>query len=240
MDHLMPGMDGFQAIQAIKGNPDTATIPVVMYTSQEGELYVSQARALGAVGVLPKTVKQVGRFAGAVSVAAAAGATRRSRSRAGRIEIGGQCVQIESSGLRSVRRNRDGASAQRDCTAPQGTCRRNAPASSSRVWKRLHAASPTRQGPQRPPQPAPAPQPQPVAVEPEPPSIRPCAGRWQPRSPRWRCCPRSCWQFCTCARSKLPRQLMQSNARSGRGRGGTAVAARGPATGRARTATATR
>lgn len=59
MDHLMPGMDGFQAIQAIKGNPDTAMIPVIMYTSQEGELYVSQARALGAVGVLPKTVKQV-------------------------------------------------------------------------------------------------------------------------------------------------------------------------------------
>jgi CheY-like chemotaxis protein len=58
MDHLMPGMDGFQAIQAIKGNPDTAMVPVVMYTSQEGELYVSQARALGAVGVLPKTVKQ--------------------------------------------------------------------------------------------------------------------------------------------------------------------------------------
>jgi CheY-like chemotaxis protein len=58
MDHLMPGMDGFQAVQAIKGNPDTAMIPVVMYTSQEGELYLSQARALGAVGVLPKTVKQ--------------------------------------------------------------------------------------------------------------------------------------------------------------------------------------
>lgn len=58
MDHLMPGMDGFQAIQAIKSNPETATIPVMMYTSQEGELYVSQARALGAVGVLPKTVKQ--------------------------------------------------------------------------------------------------------------------------------------------------------------------------------------
>lgn len=58
MDHLMPGMDGFQAVQAIKGNPQTATIPVVMYTSQEGELYLSQARALGAVGVLAKTVKQ--------------------------------------------------------------------------------------------------------------------------------------------------------------------------------------
>jgi CheY-like chemotaxis protein len=59
MDHLMPGMDGFQAIQAIKSNPETAMIPVMMYTSQEGELYVGQARALGAVGVLPKTVKQV-------------------------------------------------------------------------------------------------------------------------------------------------------------------------------------
>ena len=59
LDHLMPGMDGFQAIHAIKSNPDTAMIPVMMYTSQEGELYVSQARALGAVGVLPKTVKQL-------------------------------------------------------------------------------------------------------------------------------------------------------------------------------------
>ncbi len=59
LDHLMPGMDGFQAIHAIKSNPETAMIPVMMYTSQEGELYVSQARALGAVGVLPKTVKQL-------------------------------------------------------------------------------------------------------------------------------------------------------------------------------------
>jgi CheY-like chemotaxis protein len=54
MDHLMPGMDGFQAVQAIKNNPLTATIPIMMYTSQEGELYLSQARALGAIGVLPK------------------------------------------------------------------------------------------------------------------------------------------------------------------------------------------
>ena len=59
MDHLMPGMDGFQAVQVIKGDPQTATIPLMMYTSQEGELYVSQARALGAIGVLPKTVRPV-------------------------------------------------------------------------------------------------------------------------------------------------------------------------------------
>ena len=59
MDHMMPGMDGFQAVRAIKANPATATIPIMMYTSQEGELYVGQARALGAVGVLPKQIKPV-------------------------------------------------------------------------------------------------------------------------------------------------------------------------------------
>src|SRR5688500_5968283 len=57
MDHLMPGMDGFQAVQAIKNNPRTAMIPIMMYTSQEGELYLGQARALGAIGVLPKQIK---------------------------------------------------------------------------------------------------------------------------------------------------------------------------------------
>ena len=59
MDHMMPGMDGFQAVKAIKENPATATIPVMMYTSQSGDLYVGQARALGAVGVLPKQIRPV-------------------------------------------------------------------------------------------------------------------------------------------------------------------------------------
>lgn len=59
MDHQMPGMDGLQAVKAIKANPATATIPIMMYTSQEGEVYVGQARALGAVGVLPKQIKPV-------------------------------------------------------------------------------------------------------------------------------------------------------------------------------------
>jgi CheY-like chemotaxis protein len=56
MDHLMPGMDGFQAVQAIKANPRTAGIPILMYTSQEGELYQGQARALGAAGVVQKNM----------------------------------------------------------------------------------------------------------------------------------------------------------------------------------------
>ena len=57
MDHMMSGMDGLQAVRAIKNNPRTATIPIMMYTSQEGELYVGQARALGAIGVLPKQIQ---------------------------------------------------------------------------------------------------------------------------------------------------------------------------------------
>ena len=59
MDHEMPGMDGFEAVSAIKDNPATATIPIMMYTAQQGELYVGQARALGAIGVLPKQLEPV-------------------------------------------------------------------------------------------------------------------------------------------------------------------------------------
>ncbi|NKB98518.1 MAG: response regulator [Pseudomonadales bacterium] len=57
MDHTMPGMDGLEAVSAIKANPKTATIPVMMYTTREGEVYVGQARALGAVGVMAKNVE---------------------------------------------------------------------------------------------------------------------------------------------------------------------------------------
>ena len=58
MDHTMPGMDGLEAVSLIKANPETATIPVMMYTTKEGEVYVGQARALGAVGVMPKNVQK--------------------------------------------------------------------------------------------------------------------------------------------------------------------------------------
>ena len=59
MDHEMPGMDGLEAVSAIKDNPATATIPIMMYTAQQGELFVGQARALGAIGVLPKQLEPV-------------------------------------------------------------------------------------------------------------------------------------------------------------------------------------
>lgn len=54
MDHLMPGMDGFRALQIIKSHPETAMIPVIMYTSKSGDLYTGQARALGALDVISK------------------------------------------------------------------------------------------------------------------------------------------------------------------------------------------
>lgn len=57
MDHMMPGMDGMEALRSIKGNPETVMIPVVMYTAKEGRLHVGQARALGAIGILSKQLR---------------------------------------------------------------------------------------------------------------------------------------------------------------------------------------
>lgn len=54
IDHTMPGMDGVEAIRAIKNNPDTAPIPIAMYTSKEGGAYAEEVRASGAVGILSK------------------------------------------------------------------------------------------------------------------------------------------------------------------------------------------
>ena len=54
MDHLMPGIDGFETTRSIKSNPETSGIPVVMCTSNEGEEYAQQAKDIGASEILPK------------------------------------------------------------------------------------------------------------------------------------------------------------------------------------------
>ena len=54
MDHVMPGMDGLSAVQLIKKDPLTASIPILMYTSQDGDIYADAAKASGADAVLPK------------------------------------------------------------------------------------------------------------------------------------------------------------------------------------------
>jgi CheY-like chemotaxis protein len=56
LDHMMPGMDGFDTLRALKSEPRTCTVPVVMYTSTEGESYIGQALALGAIDVLRKPI----------------------------------------------------------------------------------------------------------------------------------------------------------------------------------------
>ncbi len=54
LDHIMPGLDGFQVLKSMKSNPSTAFIPVVMYTSQSALKYKNEAKALGALGVISK------------------------------------------------------------------------------------------------------------------------------------------------------------------------------------------
>jgi len=58
MDHLMPGMNGFEALEALKEDVRTKHIPVVMCTSNDEEPYQIQAREKGALGILPKPADQ--------------------------------------------------------------------------------------------------------------------------------------------------------------------------------------
>ncbi|GAA3952299.1 response regulator [Allohahella marinimesophila] len=58
LDHLMPGLDGFETLKLLKQQRATADIPVVMYTSQNAAKYVEEAKALGAIGVITKQVER--------------------------------------------------------------------------------------------------------------------------------------------------------------------------------------
>jgi CheY-like chemotaxis protein len=57
MDHMMPGMDGLQTTKQITSNPQTALIPIFMYTSKEGPEYEALVDASGATGMLGKPAK---------------------------------------------------------------------------------------------------------------------------------------------------------------------------------------
>ncbi len=56
LDHLLPGMNGFEALEVIKADPDLRHIPVFMYTSQGAERYRQDAKVRGAAGVIGKQV----------------------------------------------------------------------------------------------------------------------------------------------------------------------------------------
>jgi CheY-like chemotaxis protein len=55
MDHTMPGMNGFEALEILKADQSTAPLPVVMCTSNEEPEFVAQARRKGAFDVLAKS-----------------------------------------------------------------------------------------------------------------------------------------------------------------------------------------
>lgn len=54
LDHVMPGVDGFMVLKNLRANADTARIPVVLCSSNEGPEFNAQARAAGANCVLQK------------------------------------------------------------------------------------------------------------------------------------------------------------------------------------------
>ncbi|SDW51147.1 response regulator [Marinobacter mobilis] len=56
LDHLLPGMNGFDALRKLKSQADTKNIPVFMYTSQNAERYRQEAKTLGASGVVGKQI----------------------------------------------------------------------------------------------------------------------------------------------------------------------------------------
>lgn len=54
LDMMMPGMDGIETFRALKGDPETASIPVVFLTAKAGSSEADRVRNLGAHGVLVK------------------------------------------------------------------------------------------------------------------------------------------------------------------------------------------
>ncbi len=54
LDHLMPGMNGIEAARAIRNNPSTAHIPIVMCTSGKSAEFEETARGMGVDEILAK------------------------------------------------------------------------------------------------------------------------------------------------------------------------------------------
>lgn len=54
LDHVMPGVDGFEVLRTLKQQASTAALPVVICSSSEGVEFNARARALGASAVLQK------------------------------------------------------------------------------------------------------------------------------------------------------------------------------------------
>jgi DNA-binding response OmpR family regulator len=60
LDIMMPGMDGIELCRRIRTNPDTATIPVLMFSALSGDEDVERARHAGANHLITKPFNLVG------------------------------------------------------------------------------------------------------------------------------------------------------------------------------------
>ncbi len=55
LDHMMPGLNGFEALEVIREDSRTAHVPVVMCTSHEDQEFAAAAMRKGVVAILPKS-----------------------------------------------------------------------------------------------------------------------------------------------------------------------------------------
>lgn len=59
LDLMLPDMDGFEVCRAIKQNPDTCDIPVVMLTAKKSSRDLEAGRSAGADAYITKPFKSV-------------------------------------------------------------------------------------------------------------------------------------------------------------------------------------
>jgi DNA-binding response OmpR family regulator len=60
LDIMMPGMDGIELCRRIRTNPETASIPVLMFSALSGDEDVERARLAGANHLITKPFNLVG------------------------------------------------------------------------------------------------------------------------------------------------------------------------------------
>ena len=60
LDIMMPGMDGIEACRRIRSSPETADIPVLMFSALSGDDDVERARQAGANHLITKPFNLVG------------------------------------------------------------------------------------------------------------------------------------------------------------------------------------
>jgi twitching motility two-component system response regulator PilG len=59
LDVMLPGLDGFEVCRAIKADPQTGSIPVVMLTAKKSSVDLERGRLAGADAYITKPFKSV-------------------------------------------------------------------------------------------------------------------------------------------------------------------------------------